>query len=448
MSKAISLKPCSHKDYVLFINPKKANELGLNARKRAYVSFGSAKTYVNIEITDDIYADEILLSRLVINDLSLPGYPIFEVGVKDNEVIIGPYIGMLVSEDDENITASKLRGMSAYTQVYEKLHGALVVFALNRVDTSNRLIDGYCYNPHKDRWERGTFPYPSSIYRTIGLSEFWQNHFLSVLGNKFFNTPYFNKLDMYKWFSTDPEIGQYLPHTILYESYRDIQSMLDRYGNIYIKPTSGLKGRGIIKASMEDGATVFRYREDRENHTIVLDTPREVIQFVEDRLRPGRYLIQQAINLLQYNGSVIDFRCAVQKNQSEKWVCNAVIGRCGDKGSVVSNISSGGSTYKGVDLLKKALSLPDTGILSIIKRMETLALKVCNTVDKYGINCGTLGLDVGLDVDGRLWLIEINNRDPSPRYAIDLKDDELYRTMKTSPLFYAKALAGFKDEVL
>ena len=73
------------------------------------------------------------------------------------------------------------------------------------------------------------------------------------------------------------------------------------------------------------------------------------------------------------------------------------------------------------------------------------AINVCNTLDKYGINCGTLGLDIGMDPQWNLWLIEINNRDPDPRIAMDIHDVQLYYTLKTGPLFYAKLLAGFKD---
>lgn len=443
VSNVVSIKSYAEKNPVLIINSKKAYDLGLNSKKRAYVSFGVFKNFVDIVVSDEASTDDILLTQIVMDNLHLPDYPSYEVFIKGNEITIGPCIGMLISDEDKNITASRLQKMLLFTREYYKLHGAIIIFALDQIDTSNRCVTGYCYNPEKDSWQRGKFPYPSSIYRTIGLSDFWKNHFLSILGDKFFNNHYFNKWDMYRWFSTDPDMKQHLPFTILYQSTQDIHGMLNKYGKIFIKPVSGLKGNGIIKATMEGGSIVFRYRENQENQNVAFDKPNAINQFIENRFHPGRYLIQQAIDLLKHEGSVIDFRCALQKDQSSNWVCNAVLGRYGDKDSVVSNISNGGTTYEVVDLLKKVHTSPGMDILAMKNRMEYFAIKVANTLDEYGINCGTLGLDVGIDADGHLWLIEINNRDPSPRYALDIDDKLLYNIIKTSPLLYAKALAGF-----
>lgn len=444
MSKTVSVKTYHKKDPILAMNTRKACELGLNKKKRAYVSYGTLKNYVDIEVRNEICRDEILLSQTVLDNLHLPGYPAYEISTSGNEIVIGPHIGMLVSDEDVNITDARLSRLSIFVEDYDKLCGTFVIFALDKVDTTNRLIEGYCFNPIGKCWERGIFPYPSAIYRTIGLSEFWRNHFLSVLGDKIFNNHYFNKWEMYRWFSTDAEIRQYLPHTVLYRSRRDIQNMLDRYNRIIVKPVSGLKGRRIVKIDREKESLIFRYREDGANHRVILDKPAEITKFIEDRFCSGRYLVQQIIELLEYDGSIIDFRCALQKDQSNRWVCNAVIGRFGDKDSIVSNVSSGGTAYTGFDLLKKILYLPENDIMEIKNRMEALAIKVAGTLDEFGINCGTLGLDIGLDVNGRLWLIEINNRDPSPQYALDLNDKPLYSTIKTSPLLYAKALAGFE----
>ena len=55
------------------------------------------------------------------------------------------------------------------------------------MDSANHLIDGYCYNPKTDTWQRGIFPYPLSIYNRSSLDEEWKNHFLSVIGDTVFN---------------------------------------------------------------------------------------------------------------------------------------------------------------------------------------------------------------------------------------------------------------------
>lgn len=443
MSSIITIIPDINKHSEFIIHPQKALEFNLERKKLAYICFGNQKHYVNIKMSEEIPQENVLLSKKLMDELYLPDYPVYEIRVSNNEIIIGPYIGLLISKEDENLTASRLRKKMAYVREYSKLHGAVVVFALNKVDTASRLIEGYCYNPVKNYWQRGVFPYPSSIYRTIGLSEKWKNHFLSAIGDKMFNNTFFSKWKMYQWFSKDPRINSHIPYTILYQSHQDVLDLLEKFKKIYIKPVLGLQGRGIVQISMENKEFVFKYREEGINCKVSLENPSEVSEFIQKRFNNGKYLIQQAIELLEYEGRTVDLRCIMQKNQSNIWVCKAIIGRQGDEGSIVSNISSGGTAFRAVDILVKAISSSEENILVLYKKIESFAIDVCNALDEYGINCGTLGLDIGVDTQGGLWLIEINNRDPDLTIALDINDEQLYRTLKTDQLSYAKSLAGF-----
>ena len=443
MSNVITIIPSVDKHSEFIIHPKKAFEFNLDRKKLAYICFGNKKHYVNIKISEKIPQENVLLSKKLIDELHLPDYPVYEICVNKNEIIIGPYIGLLISEEDEKLTASRLRKKMAYVREYPKLHGAVAVFALNKVDTASRLIEGYCYNPVKNYWQRGIFPYPSSIYRTIGLSEKWKNHFLSAIGDKMFNDTFFSKWKMYQWFSNDTRINSHIPYTILYQSHQDVLDLLQKFKKIYIKPVSGLRGRRIVQISMENKLFVFKYREGGINSKVTLENPSEVSEFIQKRFNNGRYLIQQAIELLEYEGGTVDFRCIMQKNQSNSWVCKTIIGRQGDKGSIVSNISGGGTAFRAVDILVKAIPSSQENVFVLNKKIEYFAVDVCNALDEFGINCGTLGLDIGVDTQGGLWLIEINNRDPDLTIALDINDEQLYRTLKADQLFYAKSLAGF-----
>jgi hypothetical protein len=332
-----------------------------------------------------------------------------------------------------------------YVKKYAKLHGAVVVFALNKVDQANRLIEGHCYDPVKKCWRNGIFSYPAAIHRTIGLSREWKNHFLSVIGDKIFNSRFFNKWEMYQWFSKEPEISPHLPYTILYHSPQDILDMLERFPKIYLKPILGLQGRGIVRINMENKMYIFKYRERSENCSEVCEDLNQASEYIQKRFGHGRYLIQQAVDLLQYKGGLIDFRCVVQKNQSNAWVCQTIIGRSGVKNSIVSNISNGGAAFSGENILKKAFFTSEENIADMKNQIAAFAVTVSSKLTEYGINCGSLGLDIGMDPQGRLWLIEINNRDPDPSIAMDIHDVQLYYSLKTNPLFYAKYLAGFPE---
>jgi glutathione synthase/RimK-type ligase-like ATP-grasp enzyme len=443
MYNTVTIKVLEERQTNVVIPMSKAIELNLINKKFVIISFGNQKQYVNIKISEELADDTVNISQNVMEELHLPEYPIYEISVNNNEIIIGPYIGLLLSSKDKRLTPSRLKKLMVYFKKYSEIHGAIVVFALNNVSTKNRLIEGYCYNPAVSSFQKGVFPYPSAIYRNIGLGDKWKNHFLSAIGDKMFNNHYFNKCEMYQWFSNNAELNAHLPITCLYKSSQDVLNALGMFENIYIKPVSGLRGRRIVKVSRQNDAYVFKYRNDNKNYTDILQNLNEVNDELHKRFSSGRYLIQQAIDLITYKGGVIDFRCIMQKNQSNKWVCKAVIGRCGDRDSIVSNISSGGRAFKGVDILEKAINMPIDKRIILKEKIIALAIKACAALDEYGINCGTLGLDIGVDKKLNLWLFEINNRDPDPSISMNIHDIQLYYDLKAGILLYAKHLAGF-----
>jgi glutathione synthase/RimK-type ligase-like ATP-grasp enzyme len=443
MVNVVTIKTIEDSETNLIISWNMAAQFGLLSKKIAVLSFGNKKQHINLKSSKELAEETINISKNVMEELHLPEYPVFEITVNNNEIMIGPYIGLLLSSRDKSFTASRLEKIMVYFKKYSEIHGAIVVFALNKVNTKSQLIEGHCYNPVTNGFQKGVFPYPSAIFRKIGLSEKWKNHFLSAIGYKMFNSRYFNKWEMAQWFAGDAELNEHLPRTFLYKSPHDVINALDKFENIYVKPVSGLRGHKIVKISRQDNAYVFKSRYENTNYTDIFENQDAAADEAKKRFTSGRYLIQEAIELIKFKGGVIDFRCIMQKNQSGNWNCMAVIGRCGGKDSIVSNISSGGRAYKGVELLEKAVNMPEETRILLKEKIIALAIKACSALDEYGINCGSLGLDIGVDTNLNVWLIEINNRDPDPSISMNIHDAELYYNLKAGILLYAKHLAGF-----
>ncbi|MDP4182172.1 MAG: YheC/YheD family protein [Bacillota bacterium] len=425
------------------IHPRDAELLKIRNKKRAFVSFGSERRFVNVKISMDFGENNITLSDNIIEDLHLPDFVEYEISVFKNEIRIGPYIGLLVSNTNEKFAKGKFSRLMVYTKAYSKCNGAVVAFSLDKVDKVKRMIVGYCYNPVSGSWEEGVFPYPWAIFRTIGMNEEWKNHFLTVIGDNVFNSVYFNKWEMYQWMSESKFVNKLLPDTILYKSGDDIDSMLCKHEKIYVKPISGLKGNGVVKIEKDQDIITFKYRENGKNQIIRVCDRDDGVNFINRMFVPKKYIIQEAIKLIKYDGGLIDFRCVMEKDNDLTWKCFAVFGRCGVKDSVVSNVSNGGSVFLQDDLLKKAFSSSQYELAEIKEKFAKTTLRICQELDKAGIHCAVVGLDIGVDENGKLWLIEINNRDPSPMFAIEVKDKELFYTLKTNPVLYAKALEGF-----
>jgi glutathione synthase/RimK-type ligase-like ATP-grasp enzyme len=269
------------------------------------------------------------------------------------------------------------------------------------------------------------------------------NHFLTAIGDNIFSNYSFDKWDMHSWFSVEPEITPFLPETRVYKSKEDVADMIEKYKVIYVKPSFGMKGFGVIRISKEDEKISFQYRENDENKKILTKTNEEFEKTLMDLLEYNKFIIQQGLELISFDGGIVDFRCVMQKNESCKWICNGIVARVGAQESVVSNISSGGAALPALELIRDALDISESEIFALKERIISLCTKACRALDEYGFNFGSLGLDIGIDKNKNIWLIEINNRKPHPAIALRANDIPMYYTILNGPLHYAKGLAGF-----
>lgn len=438
---AISIRSFSDKGFVLKMSLKLYLSLGISRRLKGCISYGTQKCYVDINILKDAGDNEIYLSQKVIDYLYLPDYPDYELRIKGEEIMIGPHIGIIA---DEQITDSYLKYALNFIPEYSKLHGSVIIFNLDKIDQSKCLIEGCCYNPKSKSWVRGIFPYPLSIFLKMLLDIDLKNHFLSAIGDTVFNNFFTDKYKMHNLLSRNPAFLHHLPDTILYKSPQDIFNMLEKHGIIYVKSISGQCGKKVCRISKDkDGRIGIRYRFKKSNAEDFVENSSNGIESIEKFFITNEYIVQQNIDLMTYEGRPFDFRHMIQKDDTGKWVSKGIIGRIAAQGSVVSNISNGGKAMWASELLKRAFNLSDAETAQAINEMTSLGLSICNELDNSGILYGDLGIDIGIDKNKRIWIIEINSRGPDPYIAMSIKDKKLYKNLLSTPLLYAKYLAGF-----
>ena len=443
MNYVVNIRSHQYKKSILILNDNSAKMLNLINKKRGYISFGTEKNFVDIIISEEAVDNEILLSEDNIKNMYIPLFPIYEIVVEKNQIIIGPCIGILASKKEENLSEKRLNEMNISLLDYQRIKGAVIVFSLEKVDMENRLIEGHCYNFKNDSWESGTFPYPQAIYLKASLSDKWENHFLTVIGDRFFNNYSFNKWDMFTWFSKNLNLAPYIPNTIMYQDKKNLIEMLQTYGVVYVKPIWGMKGIGVVRVSLKDEKICIDYPKDEENVSLIFEDDEELNRTLDTLFKVDEFLIQQGLDLLRYDDGIVDFRCVMQKDDTCKWTCRGIFARIGVKDSIVSNISRGGSALPGSELLMKVLSLDEEETFILKERIKGICMKACMELDEYGYNLGTLGIDIGLDKDKNIWIIEVNNRQPNSAIAVRGDDMLLFYSLLAWPLHYAKGLAGF-----
>jgi len=374
--------------------------------------------------------------------LVVPEIP-YEIRLSKSKLIIGPVIGLYVSKKHGNIGPSRLRNYLIYLRFYELINGLIFIFALDGINADEQKIRGYYYCPREgeDSWQEGWLPYPGVIYKRIDFPKSIEGQLTQVMGDRIFNSPFFNKCDLWNWFSGDPVLGQYLPKTILVEDMAQFLDFISGYQKVYLKPVGGSMGKRVALLETHNQFFKICYRKLGANCEESFQSLDKLMIFLKKFYHNRPFLVQHALELVTFNGSTVDFRVIVQRDDSGFWRLTTIIPRVGASGSVVNNISSGGNTVP-FNKLMELLGFNPESSFRLYQRIKKLAINFALTLPSFGVHCGDLGIDIGLDGRNLLWLIEINNVMPDHTIILDLGDRESYYMSKVMPLKYAKHLCG------
>lgn len=430
----------------IVIHPQRAKELQIHpSTSYSNLYFGVSKHLVNIRISHQVPPENMLISENILNRLRIPLYAHYEINVNHNGIHIGPYMGFLLSYSSHSL-ADYLPYLADYLPFYDTIGGTWIVFAYDGVRKESRTIFGYIYNPLTKKWEKGVYGYPSSLFiKTAMLPPGELHYFQSQMGMRVFNNFNFDKWEMHR-FLTRTNLQEYLPKTKLYKQSQDFEPFLKYKEPIYLKPVNGSRGRSVTRINKSKKGITIRYREDGKNEKLVFSNWEAFKKYLKKSIQPKAYIIQKAIKLLSYEGSIIDFRMLMVKDDRGQWKDLGLVSRYGPVESVVSNISAGGLAEEGERTLQKVLGISDQERVLWRKKLRRIALEVAQSLDHSNIRCGNMGVDFGIDIKGRIWILEIQHNNPDPTLALDAKDPHVYQNILYHHLLYLKGLAGFKGE--
>ncbi|WP_226665447.1 YheC/YheD family protein [Metabacillus litoralis] len=411
------------------------------------LSFGETTVTIQIQRTPGVKNNEIHLSEELINHFRIPLYCDYEISFYQNTMVLGPYIGIIADLTKKGLIR-RLSDLDSYVKYYEKIGGSIAAFSLDSVNVENeRISEGFIYNPQIQEWIcTKDIPLPSSLFNKCKVERNKQWEFLSSYYKaNICNFPTFDKWEMYKWFSTDPTLKEFLPKTLLCKTPKDILQFLRRYKNAYLKPIGGTFAKGIVGLSYSNQGVKIKYEVKRKTITQTYYQKREFISFLKRLLRKNEYLIQESLNLISANQRVVDFRFIYFKNQEREWENGGLFARFGKQGSSVSNLTSGGKPQLGEKALIELLQSEELAD-HLYEKMLLISEKAANKLEQHLITCGNLGFDFGIDENHKLWIIEINNEDPDHRIATVCKRKDLMYYARLQNMLYTKALANFHEK--
>ena len=150
------------------------------------------------------------------------------------------------------------------------------------------------------------------------------------------------------------------------------------------------------------------YGFHKASHTKEYETIKELFNELP---RSQKRIVQQAAPLVRLDGHPFDFRVHMQREQDERWVCSGMLARIGGAHSIVSNVGISKGQVVPVEEILSALFKDQPDVMKrIVRQLRKVGRCICRILDHYH-DFNEIGVDLGVDRSGRLWLIEVNTND-------------------------------------
>lgn len=410
------------------------------------VKFGTRKKEVLFSVDENMEDNIIHMSKDVAQFFLLPVDLSYDMIISEGELHIGPVIGLLLGGKAEIFPQWRLRRFSSYALNYNDIHGLVYVFSPKGIDMTHKTIKGYYFQPHGTQsdgcWREGVFPYPDVIFRRADIPRQLYTDLTAEMGDRIINYPWANKRKVAHWLEKDVFLSDYVPATQFLGSVQELDEMLNQYSRVFLKPLSASFGQGIVIVTRKEDGDYFQFRHEPEER--IIENKEELAEQVKGIIGKHKYIVQQGIEDITYEGRKLDFRLIMQKDQSRQWQCTGIVVLPGIVGGIDSHMKIYGQHSEGMTFAEAMQKMDDLNfeeIENLKKEMIEVSRKSCEVMDQHG-HYGDLGVDMILDTTYHPWLIEINKR-PDHSVPLLIPDRKMYETMRTRILEYARSLAGF-----
>ncbi len=367
---------------------------------------------------------------------------------------LGPTIGILATNlpNRGNYDPTSVQAELIYlNHISKTLPGQTYVFTPASINWDNLTVRGYSYRPSnqgRGSWISSIYPLPDVVYDRVSTrrgearqqiknakTKLMQQPYL-----KYFNPSFLNKWRVHEMLLTNPVLHQHLPETRPLTT-ENLAAMLRQYRTVYVKPSNGSLGMGIIRVTQDRKNTLHYVVHRSKRFRSTADDAADFIHRTRSIRADKPYIVQQGIDIATYHGSPFDIRIIFQKNGRGEWQLSKKFVRVAPRGSSVANLSSGGKALPSKIIMRSMFRKADL-IEEKNRQIKEFCHQVATTIERASqMVYGELGLDLGLDKNGHIWLIEVNSK-PRKTTVTELSKIVMRNAFKR-PLEYSIYLAGF-----
>lgn len=307
-----------------------------------------------------------------------------------------------------------MREMMTYAENRRVL---VYVFYTSGVNWRQQLIKGLRYNGNK--WVNETYPFPDIVYNRIPARSMENKKEAQYLLQRFsadesiylFNSRYLNKWETHQILHSNPQGAELIPETRLF-SFSNLQELLSRHQEVYLKPINNSRGKGIIKIKCSSNSFLYAHALYPRTNWNRINSFRALCEAMS-ALGIGKnfYLIQEAIDLARFQGRIYDLRLQAQKNGEGKWIMTGVGVRVAGKNRIVTHIPNGGYLAAYDQVMEESFGKSIEKRRELDRQLLRIAQLIPVILEKgLQINLDIISIDVGVDSNSKMWVIEVNSK--------------------------------------
>ncbi|GIN84121.1 hypothetical protein J6TS2_05070 [Heyndrickxia sporothermodurans] len=408
-------------DPVIEISDILQNRLNITQKEWITIKLGGEKLLVKSKtLSNPSEVDTIFLNQACYSRIDLPCVPLKLQAICDHDcLILGPIIAILteIKMNKENIPL-----FPTIETFCKELHeistqqgGLIFVSNISRFPKN-----GFIYN---GSWQEQLVPKANILYNRIHSRQIERNPHFQFIKNKWekdginiFNASFLTKWKTQNILLKNKNFHTYLPMTTLLNT-TDLKKWIHKYKDLYIKPDTGSQGRQIIHCYKKHNLYHIEQTSFSNTTNISYTSLDDVVSQIQTWIGTKTFIIQQTIPLVQIGNKKIDFRFLCHKKKQNIWSITSSVARISEEKHFVSNIAQGGTisrpekiltTVFGKETAKQTYSL-----------MSELALEIATFISSESEGLiGELGIDIGVDFQGKPWVIEVNSK-PSKQSESD-----------------------------
>ena len=273
-------------------------------------------------------------------------------------------------------------------------------FSIDDVDVKNKKISALKLDGKK--WINEIIDYPLVIDNDLGsmrnkeaYADLSENCYLltQVLGGKLKTLNLLRDNNLFTEFL--------IPQCVIRKK-NDFLNFLENHHRSVLKPVRGSQGAGIYFITVENDSVSINFEG-----TIRKIGKNELGVFYDEIIKGKNFIIQKYIQSTTVHGAPFDIRIHVQRDGNNEWDNTKTYVRVGTGEEMTANLATGGGVANIRPFIRRKYKDKANEVFEKLNKITKELPVAFQSFYKKDID--SLGIDLGADDDGNLWIFEINS---------------------------------------